>query len=67
MYIGSDGKNHRYYPDFKIGDIYVDTKNDYLAITDLPKINAVREQNQINLMIVTEENITKEFICATFV
>ena len=67
LYIGSDGKNHRYYPDFKIGDIYVDTKNDYLAIMDLPKINAVKEQNQINLMIVTEENITKEFICATFV
>ena len=38
-----------------------------LAIMDLPKINAVREQNQINLMIVTEKNITKEFICATFV
>lgn len=67
LYIGSDGKKHRYYPDFRIQDTYVDTKNDYLAVKDLPKINAVREQHKLDLMIVTEKDITKEFILATFV
>jgi hypothetical protein len=40
-YIGDDGKHHRYYPDLKISSVYVDTKNDYLAVKDLPKIDAV--------------------------
>ncbi len=53
---------HRYYPDFKIGNVYVDTKNDYLAIIDLPKINAVKNQNNIDLRIVTKDMINEDYI-----
>lgn len=62
MWIDELGIDHRYYPDFKIGNIYVDTKNDYLAVEDLPKIIAVREQNDVDIRIVTLNQITKEFI-----
>lgn len=58
------GIEHRYYPDFKIGQVYVDTKNDYLAIKDRPKITAVREQNGVDVRVVTKDLITKEFIAA---
>lgn len=63
-YIDEIGKKHRYYPDFKIGKIYLDTKNDYLAIKDLPKIAAVREQNEVDLRIVVENQINEDFIKA---
>lgn len=58
---------HRYYPDFKIGNVYIDTKNDYLAIKDLDKITRVKNQNQIDLRIVTEEFITPEYILSLLV
>lgn len=61
-YIGDDGKHHRYYPDFKISSVYVDTKNDYLAVKDLPKIDAVRTQCNVDIRIVTKENLNKEYI-----
>lgn len=61
-WLDSEGIYHRYYPDFKVGDIYVDTKNDYLAIVDRPKIEAVRIQNNVDLRIVTEKEITFKFI-----
>jgi hypothetical protein len=64
IWIDTDGVSHRYYPDFKIGQVYIDTKNDYLAIKDQPKIAAVREQNGIDVRIVTKDLITKEFIAA---
>ncbi len=57
-----NGASHRYYPDFKIGDIYIDTKNDYLAIKDLPKINAVIRHNSIDLRIVTKNMINEEYV-----
>lgn len=62
VWIDSNGIDHKYYPDFKIGDIYIDTKNDYLAIADLSKIEAVRNQNKIDLRIVTESLINKDYI-----
>ena len=61
IWIDESGVDHRYYPDFKVGDIYFDTKNDYLAIKDLPKIKAVRNQNDIRLYIVTKDYINKDF------
>lgn len=61
-WIDSNGEEHKYYADFKIGNVYIDTKNDYLAIADLPKIIAVREQNNIDIRIVTKNMINKEFI-----
>lgn len=56
------GKTHRYYPDFKIGDKYFDTKNDYLAVVDSEKLDAVRLQNGINLVVITENQINRDFI-----
>ena len=64
IWVDSSGKKHRYYPDFKIKSVFIDTKNDYLAIVDLPKITAVKEQNNIDLRIVTEDMITKEFVAS---
>jgi hypothetical protein len=63
-WIDDSGKSHRYYPDFKVGKIYIDTKNDYLAVKDKPKIDAVVEQNNVDVRIVTEKLITKEYILA---
>lgn len=62
VWIDCHGIDHKYYPDFKIGDIYIDTKNDYLAVVDLPKIEAVRSQNDIDLRIVTESMINRKYI-----
>lgn len=62
VWVDENGDNHRYYPDFKIGEIFIDTKNDYLAKKDLPKIEKVRIQNNIDLRIFTFEMITKENI-----
>lgn len=62
IWVDINGNNHRYYPDFLVGDIYLDTKNDYLAIKDKPKIDAVIEQNAVDIRVVIEKFITKEFI-----
>lgn len=56
------GINHRYYPDFKIDNVYIDTKNSYLAIKDEDKISKVKNQNNIDLRIVLEKDITEEYI-----
>lgn len=61
-WLDDQGVDHYYYPDFKVGNIYIDTKNDYLAIKDLPKIEAVRKQNNIDLRIVTNTQINEDFI-----
>ena len=63
-WIDINGESHKYYPDFKIGDVYIDTKNNYLAVKDLPKIMAVKEQNDVDLRMVTKDQITKEFIAS---
>lgn len=63
-WVDRNGEYHRYYPDFKIGSIYIDTKNDYLAVADLPKINTVRLQNNVDLRIVTKDMINEEFVNA---
>lgn len=61
-WIDTNGIDHKYYPDFQIGDVYFDTKNDYLAIKDADKINRVSEQNGVTIYIVTYNNITMEYI-----
>ena len=63
-WIDAYGVSHRYYPDFKVGSVYIDTKNDYLAKVDAPKILAVSEQNHVDLRIVTLDNITPEYIAS---
>lgn len=66
MWVDDDGGTHRYYADFKVGEVYIDTKNDYLAVKDLPKIEKVRQQNAVDVRIVTRDLITEDYI-ATFV
>lgn len=63
-WIDDAGKSHRYYPDFKIGNIYIDTKNDFLAKKDLPKIESVKRQNNIDLRIVTKDMINHTFVAS---
>ena len=54
--------SHRYYPDFKVGDVYIDTKNDFLALKDARKMFLVKEQNQIDLRLVLEHQINEQYI-----
>ena len=72
----TDGVKHRYYPDFYLPEynVYLDPKNDYLinnkskrfGITDVEKIEKVKQQNGIRIIILDKENLTwkriKEFI-----
>lgn len=59
---------HRYYGDFYLPDfkIYIDTKNDYLIKIDKEKIEAVKQQNGIILIVVSKNQISKEFILTLF-
>lgn len=61
-WVDDNGIEHRYYPDFKIGLIFIDTKNDYLAKKDARKIELVRQLNNIDLRVVLKNQITKEYI-----
>lgn len=47
----------RYFPDFYLPDhdLYLDPKNDYLAKLDEQKIACVREQNSVEVVILTKE------------
>lgn len=62
LWVDDSGIRHRYYPDFKVGNIYIDTKNDFLAIKDARKIELVKEQNDIDLRIVVNTQITSEYV-----
>ncbi len=64
IWVDYKGDNHRYYPDFLVDNIYIDTKNDYLAIKDKFKIDSVIQQNNVDVRIVTKQLITKEYIIA---
>lgn len=67
FWVDDKGIQHRYYPDFLVDDLYLDTKNDYLAKLDARKIELVAQQNDIKLLILTEELINKEYIEALIV
>lgn len=56
--------NKKYFADFYLPDynIWLDTKNDYLAKLDAEKIKKVREQNEIKLTVLLEHQITKDYI-----
>lgn len=66
MWTDDAGVDHRYYPDFKIGHKYADTKNDYLVLKDKDKIDKVSSQNNVIVEVVTLNNITKEYIQSVF-
>jgi hypothetical protein len=63
-YEDNKGNKRRYYPDFYLPfyNIYIDPKNDYLIKTDIHKIYLTSKQNKINIIILSEKNITKEII-----
>ena len=61
-WLDNDGNDHRYYPDFKIGEKYFDTKNSYLAVKDADKIKRVSKQNNVVVEIITYEKISKAYI-----
>ena len=54
-----NGIEHRYYADFYLTehDLYIDTKNKYLAMRDVEKIKAVCEQNNVKVRIVEIEEL----------
>ena len=58
-----DGVNRRYYPDFLVeGRILIDTKNNYLAKQDGPKIQAVEKQNNLKVHVLGLTQINIESI-----
>jgi len=56
----------KYFPDFFLIDknIYLDPKNNFLAIKDKEKIERVREQNNVVVLILTSDKINGEFLTA---
>lgn len=54
-----DGKSKTYFPDFYLTnyDIYLDPKNDYLIPLDTLKINTVIEQQKVNIIILTKDQL----------
>jgi hypothetical protein len=56
--------NKRYYADFYLPEfnLYLDPKNDYLAIHDQEKIQKVIIQNNVKVVILTKKQLTKDFI-----
>lgn len=63
-WIDVQGLSHRYYPDFLLldYDVYLDPKNDYLAKVDADKIERVRQQNVIQLYVLTKSQCQWDYI-----
>ncbi len=63
-YVDNLMKKHRYFPDFYLVDydIYLDPKNNYLIVKDADKIKNVSIQNKVNIVIVSKDNLTQDFI-----
>lgn len=61
IWIDKKNNNHRYYPDFYLinEDKYIDTKNEYLIKKHENKIQRVIEQNNINLEIISKDDLDK--------
>lgn len=65
-WIDPDFKEHKYYPDFYLQnqDLYIDTKNSYLQELHKTKIDFVRKNHAIKLLILDLHEITLENILA---
>lgn len=63
-YVDSKENKRRYYPDFYLPahDIYIDPKNDYLIKTDIDKINCAAKQNNVRIVILGIDYLTKDTI-----
>lgn len=59
-----DGK--RYFADFYLTDynLYLDPKNSYKARQDREKIEKVINQNNVKVLVLLQEHLTKEFIAS---
>lgn len=59
-----NGEDKKYFPDFYLEkhEMYIDTKNDYLATLDKQKIEAVSHQNNIVLSLLLKGQITAQNI-----
>ncbi len=59
IWVDKNNISHRYYPDFYLPDydIYLDPKNDFLINDHSEKINLVKEQNDINLVILSKNDL----------
>lgn len=64
-YIWNDnGKKRRYVPDFYLPkqNIFLDPKNDYLIKKDRLKIKSAMELNNIIVVVLSKEQLTKEYV-----
>lgn len=59
-----NGKTRRYIPDFYLPEfnVFLDPKNDYLAIQDVRKIESACELNNIVVFVLTKEKLTEDYI-----
>lgn len=57
-------REKNYYPDFYLTeyDIYLDPKNDFLITKDEEKIKQVEKQNNVRILILSENQLNKEYI-----
>jgi len=63
-WIDDNNIKHKYYADFYLIDynIYLDPKNDYLIKKDTTKINLVKLQNNIQILILNKNELTWNII-----
>lgn len=61
-WVDDNNEDHKYYPDFEVNGIYIDTKNDYLLVVDARKIELVRQQNKIDLRVLSKREINIDFV-----
>lgn len=59
-----NGKRRMYYPDFFLIDynVYLDPKNSYQQVIDKPKLDAVKAEHNINLLILNEDELNLDSI-----
>lgn len=57
-------KPRQYFPDFYIPkyDLYIDTKNKFLIQKDAKKIQSVKSENNINLIVLSKEQINCDYL-----
>lgn len=63
-WIDENLQKHRYYADFYLHDynIYLDPKNDFLIVKDTKKISAIKEQNNVNVIVLDSKSLSWEKI-----
>lgn len=45
-------------------DLYLDPKNDFLIEKDKSKITLVQSQNNVNVIVMSKDNISNDFIAS---